>query len=211
MGESLELWNINAVKVNVREPFTLTSGNRSPIYIDCRQIIGHPKLFKSIVKGLERFATSLNFDVVAGGVTAGVPFAAWLAWELDKPLAYIRPKKKEFGAKGKIEGKISDGDRVLLIEDLITDGGSKLGFIESIREKGAEIGDCLVVMDREQGGKDTLKVKEVKLHSLLTLSNVLDAGVGDGRISKEDMEEIREYIVSPEEWHKKRGFDFSNQ
>lgn len=211
MDEAAELWEIDAIKVDVSEPFTLTSGNRSPIYIDCRKIIAYPRLFKRIVECFEALADQLEFDVVAGGVTAGVPFAAWLAWTLDKPLAYIRPNRKGFGSKRAVEGVIEDGNRVLLVEDLITDGGSKLSFIDSIRKNGAEITDCLVVFDREQGGVETLASAGVKLHSLFTLSGVLGYGAERGRISESDAREVGEYLESPEGWHEKRGFGFSTR
>lgn len=137
------LLDAGAVHFNAAEPFTLASGKPAPTYIDCRRLLGYPRirslLMDFLTGALIRSAGAEAFDVVAGGETAGIPFAALIAERLDLPMAYIRKKPKGYGRNARIEGRLEPGDRVLLIEDLVTDGGSKLGFIEAIREAG---GSC---------------------------------------------------------------------
>ena len=122
------------------EPFVLTSGRASPVYIDCRRLIAFPRARRRLMEmAAARIEETVGFetlDVVAGGETAGIPYAAWLADRLMLPMCYIRKKPKGFGRNARIEGDLSPGQRALLVEDLATDGGSKLSFIEGLREAG---------------------------------------------------------------------------
>ena len=137
------LLEIQAVHVNAEKPFILTSGAASPVYIDCRKLISFPRIRAALMG----YAVSLlseevgfeAFDSVAGGETAGIPFAAFLAERMAMPMQYVRKKPKGFGRDARIEGDIKDGQRILLVEDLTTDGGSKLNFVEAMRTAGAEV------------------------------------------------------------------------
>ena len=143
------LLEINAVHFRADKPFMFTSGLASPVYIDCRKLISYPRIRDTLMD----FAASVilrevgfeQFDTVAGGETAGIPFAAWLAHKLNLPMQYVRKKPKGFGRDAQIEGEILEGQRVLLVEDLTTDGGSKINFCEALRRAGAEISDTIVV------------------------------------------------------------------
>ena len=132
------LLDIEAVHIRPQEPFTFTSGRLSPVYVDCRKIISFPRararLMDMAVDLLGQQAGFEQFDAVAGGETAGIPFAAWIAERLSLPMLYIRKKPKGFGRNARIEGALAPGQRVLLVEDLATDGGSKLSFIDAVRE-----------------------------------------------------------------------------
>jgi orotate phosphoribosyltransferase len=143
------LLEIKAVLFRADDPFTLTSGMKSPVYIDCRKIIAFPRMRAQMMDyGRTVIMNDIGYeslDAVAGGETAGIPFAAWLAERTALPMHYVRKKPKGFGRDARIEGDIQDGQRVLLVEDLTTDGGSKLSFVNAIREAGAEVGHTFVI------------------------------------------------------------------
>ena len=132
------LLEIEAVHFRPRQPFTLTSGRASPVYIDCRKIISFPrartKIIDLAVELIEREIGFESLDAVAGGETAGIPFAAWIADRLSLPMLYVRKKPKGFGRGAQIEGAMKPGCRCLLVEDLATDGGSKVNFVNAIRD-----------------------------------------------------------------------------
>ena len=137
------LLEIGAVNFRADEPYTLTSGMKSPVYIDCRSLISFPRLRSTLmdfaVSTLYRDVGLEQFDAFAGGETAGIPFSAWIADRMELPMNYVRKKPKGFGRDAQIEGAPVAGKRVLLVEDLTTDGGSKFRFIDAIR---AAEGEC---------------------------------------------------------------------
>ena len=131
------LLEIDAVLFRADQPFKLTSGMMSPVYIDCRKIISFPRMRSAMMDyGATVILNDIGYeslDALAGGETAGIPFAAWLAERTHLPMQYVRKKPKGFGRDARIEGDISEGQRILLVEDLTTDGGSKLNFVEAMR------------------------------------------------------------------------------
>ena len=135
------LWEIDAVHFMRDAPFKLASGLLSPVYIDCRKLISYPRIRSTLMDFLTvtvmRNAGFEAFDNIAGGETAGIPFAALVAERMALPMTYVRKKPKGYGRNARIEGAMSEGERVLLVEDLTTDGGSKLSFVDAIRETGA--------------------------------------------------------------------------
>src|ERR1041384_7964307 len=140
---------IEAVPLRPAQPFTLTSGRASPCYIDCRKIISFPRARRKVIElaaaAVEREIGFESLDAVAGGETAGIPYAAWLAERLELPMLYIRKQPKGFGRGHQIEGAMAPGQRVLLIEDLATDGGSKVNFIKAIRQGEGRVEHALVL------------------------------------------------------------------
>jgi orotate phosphoribosyltransferase len=150
-----------------------------------------------------------QFDVIAGGETAGIPFAAFLASQLNKPMIYVRKAAKGHGARSQIEGVLSRSSRVLLVEDLITDGRSKLAFIHAIRDAGARIEDVLVVFDRLQGGAATLQQHDSRLIALTDLEITMHISAEWKILPPEDLTSVREYLVSPAEWHARRSLPYS--
>src|SRR5512145_175338 len=142
------LLEIEAVHFRPRQPFTLTSGRASPVYIDCRKIISFPraraKIIDLAVDLIEREIGFESLDAVAGGETAGIPFAAWIADRLSLPMLYVRKKPKGFGRNAQIEGHIEEGARTLLVEDLTTDGRSKVNFCKALRDAGAIVDHVFV-------------------------------------------------------------------
>lgn len=204
---ALLLWDIEAVKVNLDEPFKLVSGNYSPIYINCRLAISHPTLMQFFVASAQIICEHhhIRVDVVAGGETAGIPFAAYLAQGLSAPMVYVRKSKKGHGIDSLVEGHISQNNKVLLVEDLITDGGSKLHFVDAIRAAGGIVENVFVLFDREQGGKKTLKEHGIQLYSATDMTTVLKVSEESGILSKESLEFLFDYLNNPLEWQNKHN------
>ena len=205
------LLEIEAVHCRPDQPFIFTSGRASPVYIDCRKIIGFPearsKIMAHAFKVIEEKIKWAKVDVVAGGETAGIPFAAWLADKSKKPMVYVRKQAKGFGRMAQIEGDLKPGQRALLVEDLATDGGSKINFIDALRKAEAKCTDCFVVF--EYGifpqSMEALTVLGVKLHSLATWWDVLEAAEKHKYFDKKAVDTTRAFLEKPEEWSAANG------
>ncbi len=179
------LWKIGAIRVDFEKPFTLASGRTSPLYVDCRSLLSFPAERSAAVEGLQRLAAPLRADGVAGCETAGIAWAALLAGALGLPAAYVRRAPKVHGRRQRIEGAVQKGQRWLLVDDLITDGGSKAEFVEPLVEAGARVEHCLVLFDRQAGGRSFLKSKGIELHATATLRRALEVGTKHGRVTRE--------------------------
>src|SRR6056297_2529740 len=173
------LLEIGAVHFYAYEPFTLASGLPSPTYIDCRKLISFPRIRATLMDFLTitvmRDAGFEAFDNIAGGETAGIPFAALVAERMALPMTYVRKKPKGYGRNARIEGAMSEGQRVLLVEDLTTDGGSKLSFVDAIRETGASCAHTAVIFYYDTFPETEPRLAEhgVALHYLCTWWDVL--------------------------------------
>ena len=205
------LLETGAVYFRPEEPFTYTSGLVSPVYTDCRKLISFPRVRNTLMdfaaSTIQREVGFEQFDAVAGGETAGIPYAAWIADRLALPMQYIRKKPKGFGRNAQIEGEIHEGQRVLLVEDLTTDGGSKLKFCEAIRNAGAEVAHGLVIFfyDIFPDTRATLAKSGFELHYLATLQDVLGALAGQGQIDSDAQKEVQAFIDDPLTWSGKHG------
>lgn len=193
------------------DPFIFTSGRASPVYTDCRRLIGFPRARRRLMQmGAAQIEEAIGFeslDVVAGGETAGIPFAAWIADELMLPMCYVRKKPKGFGRNARIEGDLQEGQKVILVEDLATDGGSKLSFVEGIRDAGAECAHCFVVFHYgifPQSVAD-LKKQGVTLHALCTWWDVLDYVEEASLFPADQIAEIKAFLNDPVAWSKAHG------
>jgi orotate phosphoribosyltransferase len=199
------LLEIRAVLFRADDPFTLTSGMKSPVYIDCRKIIAFPRMRAQMMDyGRTVIMNDIGYeslDAVAGGETAGIPFAAWIAERLGLPMLYIRKKPKGFGRNARIEGELRPGQRVLLVEDLATDGGSKLSFIDAVREAEGEIAHCLVVFHYGNFPESTQSLADrgVALHGLCTWWDVLAAAEQRG-YTAEQIAEVRHFLNDADGW-----------
>lgn len=205
---ALCLWEAGAIKVDAAMPFTLASGLRSPIYVNCRQVLADPdflRLFVAVAANILARRRAV-FDAVAGGETAGIPFAYALGTALAKPTVYVRKKAKDYGLANRVEGRIAPGARVLLVEDLITDGGSKATFLEALAEVGAHVTDALVLFDREQGGSEELGRRGVRLHSVTNRSIAFQVGQSAGLLDETALRSVEEYFGDPVRWAERRGF-----
>lgn len=204
------LLEIGAVHFNAAEPFTLASGLPSPTYIDCRKLISYPRIRAALMDFMAvtvmREAGFEAFDNIAGGETAGIPFAAMVAERLALPMTYVRKKPKGYGRNARIEGVMGEGDRVLLVEDLTTDGGSKLSFVDAIRETGATCGHTAVIFYYGIFPEtiDTLANHGVRLHHLCTWWDVLAAARAGGRFDEDTLKEVESFLRAPRPWQEAR-------
>ena len=205
------LLEIDAVLFRADEPFKLTSGMASPVYIDCRKIISFPRMRSAMMDyGATVILNDIGYeslDALAGGETAGIPFAAWLAERTHLPMQYVRKKPKGFGRDARIEGDIKDGQRILLVEDLTTDGGSKLNFVEALRTAGAEVAHTFVIFyyDIFTDTPDRLNEVGIKLHYLATWWDVLAACKELGRFDSSTLDSVEAFLHSPRDWSKENG------
>ena len=171
------LISIQSIKFSFENPFLLTSGLKSPVYVDCRKIISFVKERNTILNySINYFnKNNLKFDLLAGGETAGIPYAAILSERLQKKMIYVRKKPKGFGKNQQIEGDFQKNQKAILIEDLSTDGGSKIVFIKALRKAGLEIEDIFVIFyyDIFDFSKSPLINLKIKMHSLCTWKDII--------------------------------------
>ncbi len=207
---SLIVWETpNAFLVNEKEPITLKNLTKSPIYADNALMNTWPPFMNTLsaFAQIELEMAMRKCDVIIGGESRGIPFAAWIAKDLAKGTGIARKEIKAHGTKKGVEGGLLPGDVAVLIEDLTTDGGSKIPFVNNIRNMGADITDILVVFDRKQGAEEVLRDKlGVTLHSLTDIDIHLNVGVEYGYITAEEEASIREYLRDPEGWNVGRGY-----
>jgi len=205
------LLEIEAIHIRPAQPFTFTSGTASPVYVDCRKVIAFPRARRAIidmaVAKIERAIGYESIDAVAGGETAGIPYAAWIAERLGLPMLYVRKKPKGFGRNAQIEGVFKDGARVLLVEDLASDGKSKVAFVEALRSAGAQVSDALVVFfySAFPGGLGILDKIGVRLHALATWNEVLEVAGANQKFSAADLVEVRAFLADPIKWSVAHG------
>ncbi|HVV62778.1 MAG TPA: orotate phosphoribosyltransferase [Pseudolabrys sp.] len=200
-----------AVRFMTDKPFIFTSGWASPVYNDTRWLISFPHVRSTVidfaVATVAREIGRENIDAVAGGETAGIPFAAWVADRLGLPMQYVRKKPKGFGRGAQIEGQLIEGQRVLLVEDLATDGKSKVNFVNALREAGGKCEHCFVVFfyDIYPQGKGILGNLGVKMHELTTWWHVLAVAKASGKFDKGILAEVEKFMNDPAAWSKAHG------
>lgn len=211
------LLEIDAVHFRADEPYILTSGLASPVYIDCRKLISYPRIRSTLmdfaVATLHRNVGYEAFDAIAGGETAGIPFAAWIADRFELPMQYVRKKPKGFGRDAQIEGDIQEGQSVLLVEDLTTDGGSKFAFANALRHAGAEVGHTFVVFyyDVFEGTHEALAAEGLQLHWLATWRDVLAEARAQERFDEGTLEQVQKFLDDPLAWSEANGGDYKGK
>jgi orotate phosphoribosyltransferase len=203
------LLDIKAVNFRSDPPYIFTSGKASPVYTDCRKIISFPKVRSELCDlGAARIReTADTFDAVAGGETAGIPFAAWISERLNSPMLYIRKQPKGFGRGAQIEGEFPDNAKLVLVEDLATDAGSKVNFVNAIRKADAKVDLAFVVFFYGifPEAKTTLASLGVQLLYLTSWPDVLKAAEEGRDFSPDVLRDVREYLAAPNEWSKAHG------
>ncbi|MBC1544682.1 orotate phosphoribosyltransferase [Listeria cossartiae] len=200
-----QLLAIKAVFLKPNEPFTWASGIKSPIYCDNRLTLGFPKVRQFIAQSLaEKIKQTFGeVDVVAGTATAGIPHAAWVSDLLDLPMVYVRSKAKEHGKGNQIEGPIAKGQKVVVIEDLISTGGSSLKAVEALEEAGAEVvGIAAIFTYGLDKGKKLLEEADTKLVTLTNYDELIEVALNENYVTAEDMATLKEWKKNPENWGK---------
>jgi len=202
---------VKAVHFSQDKPFVFTSGWASPVYIDVRKLISYPRVRSAIIDfaaaTIVRDVGFEQFDTVAGGETAGIPYAAWIADRLSLPMQYVRKKPKGFGRGAQIEGHIEEGARTLLVEDLTTDGRSKVNFCKALRDAGAIVDHVFVVFyyDIFPESKKIIADIQVKLLHLATWWDVLRVVKQGGYFESRVIEEVERFLHAPARWSAEHG------
>ncbi len=200
------LIEIGAIDFNATEPFTHASGKQAPTYVDCRKLISYPRIRATLMDFMAvtimREAGFEAFDNIAGGETAGIPFSAFVAERLALPMTYVRKKPKGYGRNARIEGVMTEGQRVLLVEDLTTDGGSKLSFVDAIRDTGATCNATAVIFFYGifEGVEKTLDEHGVQLISLCTWWDVLAEAKARKAYDTATLDAVEAYLNDPHSW-----------
>jgi len=205
------LIEVESVRFMTDKPFIFTSGWASPVYTDCRRLISFPRVRQALIEfGVATITREVGFeqfDAIAGGETAGIPFAAWMADRMMLPMQYVRKKPKGFGRNAQIEGHIESGDRVLLVEDMTSDGRSKVNFCNALRSAGAVVDHVFVFFfyDIFPESKKIIADLGVTLHALATWWDVLEVAKKSGRFDKGKLREVEKFMKNPAAWSKAHG------
>lgn len=205
------LLEVEAVRFYADKPFIFTSGLASPVYTDCRRPISFPRVRRALMEfgaaTLGRDVGYEAFDAVAGGETAGIAYAAWMADRLMLPMQYVRKKAKGFGRNAQIEGEVKDGQRVLLVEDMTTDGGSKVNFIKALRDAGCVADHTFVLFyyDIFPEGLKLLTDLGVTHHALATWWDVLAVAKKSEKFDPAKLAEVEKFMHDPRGWSKAHG------
>jgi orotate phosphoribosyltransferase len=205
------LLEVEAVRFMTDKPFIFTSGWASPVYTDCRRLISFPRVRSTLIDfaaaTIMREVGFEQFDAVAGGETAGIPFAAWMADRLGLPMLYARKKPKGFGRNAQIEGHLVEGQRVLLVEDMTSDGRSKANFCNALRQAGAKVEHVLVFFfyDIFPEAPKILSDLHVKLHALATWWDVLAVAKASGQFDPAKLAEVEAFMHDPAGWSTAHG------
>ena len=201
-----KLINIGSVQFSFNNHFTLTSGLKSPVYVDCRKIISFIDERDFIMKeAIQYFKTNnLQFDLIAGGETAGIPYAAIISEKTKKPMLYIRKKPKGFGKNQQIEGEFKERENAILIEDLATDGGSKVIFVEAMRKAGLIVKDIFVIFyyDIFNFKDSDLSKLGVNIHSLCTWRDIISVIERKKLYNNNEIENLKKFLSHPDDWRK---------
>lgn len=203
------LLSLKAVSLSPKKPFTFASGIKSPIYCDNRLLISYPKE-RMLIR--DAFLTAIqehakDVDVIAGTATAGIPHAAWIADKLQKPMIYIRSSAKQHGKENLIEGKMSQGQKVAVIEDLISTGGSSIAAVKNVKEAGGKVEYCFAIFTYQfPKAAKAFHDEHCKLITLSDFQTLVEEATLLQYITQEEKKMVLEWNAAPEEWGKKHGF-----
>ncbi len=197
----------SSVLLRPSAPFRLVSGRFSPVYVDCRRLISFPEARRDMLALAEEHLRTQPevgaFDLVAGGETAGIPYAAWLADRLALPMIYVRKEPKAYGRGKRIEGVLNPGARVLLVEDLATDGKSKHIFVEALREAGGVCSHCFVLFHYAIFPASIQRLEQefgLTLSALCRLKDVVEAARRSGALAREELNSLDAFLEAPDQW-----------
>lgn len=203
------LLDVGAVMFSRNKPFKFDSGILSPVYTDNRLIISHPKYREKIVNFLIEKIKNIGIpDVVAGTATAGIPHAAFITQKLRIPMVYVRAKPKDHGRRNQVEGSVKRGQKVIVIEDLISTASSSVRVIQALRKLGAVVTDEVAIFTYNfKESEANLKKAKVKLHALTSLQSAALTAAKKGYLKDEQVETILQWAKDPRSWGKKMGYE----
>jgi orotate phosphoribosyltransferase len=203
------LLEIGAVGFKPSEPLTFKSGIISPVYVDNRIFPAHPEKFKLVIEGFRDLVKEkgIDFDMVAGIATGGIPYSAVLGYEMQKPSIFVRKESKGYGKNKRVEGGDVNGKKILLVEDLVSTGGSSLSGVEALREEGSLVDDCFVIVSYEfKESKDNFKKSKVNLCTLTSFPVIFQQAV-EMKIITEDVKKlVEDWLSDPHGWAGRHGF-----
>jgi orotate phosphoribosyltransferase len=201
-----KLLEINAVALKPEEPFTWASGLRSPIYCDNRLTLSYPEVRKAIAAGLKQLIEE-NFpgtEVIAGTATAGIPHAAWVSDLMELPMCYVRSKAKGHGKGNQIEGRAEEGQKVVVVEDLISTGGSVITAVNALKEAGCDVQGVVSIFTYGlEKGKQVFEEENIKSFSLTDFSTLIEVAISKGYVSSENQESLLLWSKDPAVWSQK--------
>ena len=199
------LLEIKAVYLQPNDPFTWSSGLKSPIYCDNRLTLSFPSIRTDIAEGLSALIKDYypEVEVVAGTATAGIPHAAWVSDKLNLPMCYVRSKAKGHGKGNQIEGKVSENQKVVVVEDLISTGGSAITAVEALRAAGCEVLGVVSIFTYDLPlGKSKLYEANIKNHSLCNYDTLVEVAAKEGYVTEQDINKLKMWRENPasEKW-----------
>jgi orotate phosphoribosyltransferase len=198
------LLDIGAVFLQPNEPFTWSSGLKSPIYCDNRMTLSFPQVRREIAKGLSELI-KIHYpevEVIAGTATAGIPHAAWVSDVLNIPMCYVRSKAKAHGKGNQIEGKVVKGQKVVVIEDLISTGGSAITAAEALREAGCEVLGIVAIFSYQlPAATASLEVANISAHTLTDYPTLINVALEKNVVSENDIESLKSWRENPVDWY----------
>lgn len=203
------LLEIGSVIFRPKQPFKFDSGILSPVYVDNRLLISSPKERKIVINYLVNLAKKIGkVDVIAGTATAGIPHAAWIAEKLNLPMVYVRSSAKDHGRKNQVEGMIKRGQKVLVVEDMVSTAGSSARVVKALRDLGARVEDEIAIYTHNLKESDTnFKRIKVKFRYLTDLKTVTGVAMKKGYLKVDQIKMVDAWVKNPKNWGKKMGFE----
>lgn len=201
---------IEGVGFRPKAPITFKSGIKSPVYCDNRRFPFWPEEWAKVIRGFEALVVerSIQLEIVGGVEAAGIPHSAALGFSMRKPSVFIRKELKEHGTKKRVEGGDVTGKRVVLVEDLVTTGGSSIAAIEALRNEGAIVTDCLAIISYNFPEAVELFARSgVRLHATTTFELVLESALACGLLDEPSAEIVRDWLIDPRSWARKYSFE----
>lgn len=207
------LLEIGAVGFKPKEPLTFKMGMISPVYVDNRIFPYFPEQFKLVI---EAFAEKIekdgiDFEIIAGIAVGGIPHSATLGYRLQKPSVFVRKESKGYGKNKRVEGGDVNGRKILLVEDLVSTGSSALSGVKALREEGAAVDDCLIIVSYDfPESKENFAKEKVKLHTLTNFPTIFQEAVAMKKITEEEKKVVEDWYSDPWGWAGKHGFRSHN-
>lgn len=202
------LLEIGAVGFSPAAPITFKSGIRSPVYVDNRHIPFHPPQWRIVIEGFDSYikTTGLRYDIIAGVAVGGIPHSAALAYLTGTPSLFIRKEAKEHGTQKRVEGGDPAGKKVLLVEDMVTTGGSSLDAVRVLRDEGADVTDVIAIVSYEfVEARMAFAAANIHLHTLTSFRYILAEASQENLLGMKEISSVEDWLKDPHGWAKRQG------